>query len=301
MLSPRSASRSTTRDRLVTRLPPGAGRRALSRCRPRRRLPIAAPEPVGNRQVPVDMGVVAPPGGRVIVVGGQQCPAVGRPGRIEGAEVGAAVMAHQHREGERTAGQGLQVRVRQQPGHQAGLQAEGGGIAVDARECAHRVEDSVKRRPDRLLAEPGAGSCPADPGSQHVRHGMLLRGREHHSPGQPVEQECLGFGRAHPQRPAEVPVASVVDDVIGAPARGRAVREVLGLVGGEELGDEHGPAVFPPCLPPGGHAASAAAGRPGDSSPGRRERPDTGPDKRMVGRERRTDRRVSCRIGDREG
>ena len=85
--------------------------------------------------------------------------------------------------------------------------------------------------------------------------------------------------------------------MVGAPAGGCPVGEILGLVRGEELSDEHGPPVLPPRLPPGGDAAPR---KPSPSPPGRRQRPDSRPDKRVIGRERRADWRVSCRIGDGE-
>ena len=125
--------------------------------------------------MPVDVLAAGPAASWVIMVGGQQGPAVGRLGRVEGAQVSAAIVAHEHGEGKCPAGQRLQVGIRQQPGHQAGLEAEGRGVAVDPGERAHRVEDRVQGLAYRLFAQPGAGSCPADPGREHVRHGVLLR------------------------------------------------------------------------------------------------------------------------------
>ncbi len=85
---------------------------------------VAPPQPVGQGQVPVDVQLAARPPVGVVVVGGQQGAPVGLRGRVQGGQVDAAEHAAQHREGERPAGQRLQVTVRQQPGHQRGVQAE---------------------------------------------------------------------------------------------------------------------------------------------------------------------------------
>ena len=121
---------------------------------------VAAPEPVGQRQVPVDVpgvgGVVA----GLVVIGRHQHPALGGISRIQRAQVGPAVAAAQHREGEGPAGQRLQIGVGQQPGHQGRLQAEGGRVMVDAGEGAHRVEYGVQRLGDGLLAQARSGGQP---------------------------------------------------------------------------------------------------------------------------------------------
>src|SRR5215472_5558721 len=107
------------------RAPAGAGRparrRCLSRCSPptgscpsacsapragprRGRAGAARPptapagaraQPVGQRQVPVDVLVAGRPPGQGVTVGGQQDPAVRGPGRVKRAEVGALVAALQ--------------------------------------------------------------------------------------------------------------------------------------------------------------------------------------------------------------
>ena len=124
---------------------------------------------------------------------------------------------------------------------QRAVQAEGGRIPVGLgeRPMASQTASSVAFSPSR------AGRCAArgeaHPRRQHVRHGLLLGRAEHHLARQPVQQERLALGRADPQRPAEVLVAAVVDDVVGAPRGGRRVGQVLGRVGGEELGGQHGP------------------------------------------------------------
>ena len=61
---------------------------------------------------------------------------------------------------------------------------------------------------------------------------------------------------------------------------GAAVRQVFGLVGGEELRGEHRPPVLAPGLPP--RAGGTAQG----TAPVRRQRPDPRPDERVVGGER---------------
>jgi hypothetical protein len=124
-----------------------------------------------------------------------------------------------------------------------------------------------------------------------VRHRVLLGKGQHDLARQPVEQERLHLGRAHPQRPPEVPVTPVVDDPVRA-VRGRtAVRQVLGLVGGQELRGQHGPPVPAPGLAP-------RPGRPGDGpAVVGRQRPDPGPDERVVGRERLADRGVGGPVG----
>ncbi len=165
---------------------------------------------------------------------------------------------------------------------------------VDAGERAHRVEHRVQRRPDRVGFPALAGAGPAHPGGEHVRHRMLRGRREHDLARQPVQQEGLGLRRAHPQRAAEVPVTSVLHDVVGAAARRLAVGEVLGLVGGKELRHEHRPAVLAPCLPPRGPRASRA---PGAS---RLQRAHPGPDERVIGGEGTADRRFGRHLGDRE-
>jgi hypothetical protein len=147
-----------------------------------------------------------------------------------------------------------------------------------------------------------------------VRHGVLLGGPEHDLAGQPVEQERLHLGRAHPQRPAEVLLASVADDVIRTAAGRSAVGQVLGLVGREELDDEHCPSVAAPRLPARLRAGPRRLGLVDGQPSGRtadgpavpcglargRQRPDPGPDERVVGGEGLADRRVGCLVRDRE-
>jgi len=210
---------------------------------------VAAPEPVGQHQVPLDVPAhPAGSGGRV--VGGEQRAPVPRVGRVQDGQVGAGMPALEHREGERPPRQRLQVGVRQQPPDQRVVQAELGGIPVRLGERADRVEHRLERLGDRGLGQPAAPARPAHPRGQHVRHRVLLRERQHDLARQPAEQERLDLGRAHPQRPPEVLVAPVVDDAVRAAAGRTAVRQVLGLVGGEELGGEHGPAVLAPGHPP---------------------------------------------------
>ncbi len=253
--------------------------------------------------MPVDVQRAARPPVRVVVVGGQQGAPVGLGGRVQGGQLDAAEHAAQHREGERTAGQRLEVTIRQQPGHQRGIQAECGRIAVNPGEAGHRVEHRVQRLSDHAggHALPPAG--PAHPGRQHVRHGVLLGLKQQHLAWQPVEQVGGHLGRAHPERPPEVLVAAVVDDVVRAPARRLGVGQILRLVRGEELGHQHGPAVPGPGVPPRGRAAPAGpvpvtpraraadpgAGLPG---PGRGQRPDPGPDEGVIRRERLARRRA---------
>jgi 5-oxoprolinase (ATP-hydrolysing) len=251
---------------------------------------VAAPEPVGQHQVPLDVPA-DPAGCRGGVVGGQQGPPVPRIGGIQAGKVGAGVPALQDREGERAPRQGLQVAVRQQPPDQRVVQAELRRITVRLGEHAHRVEHGLQGLGHHRLGQPAPPAGPPDPGRQDVRHRVLLREGQHDLARQPAEQECLHLGRAHPQRPPEVPVAAVVDDPVSA-VRGRApVRQVLGLVGGQELGRERGPAVPAPRLAPlpGGCGDGAAAvGRQG---------PDPGPDERVVGGEGFADRRVHRPVG----
>jgi hypothetical protein len=253
---------------------------------------VAAPQPVRERQVPLDVAADAARrrGG---VVGGQQRPPVPGAGRVKAAQVDAGVPALEHREREGAPGQRLQVAVRQQPPDQRVVQAELGRVAVGLRERGHRVEHRLEGLGDRGLGQPAAPPRPAHPRRQHVRHGILLRVRQHHLARQPAEQERPHLGRAHPQRAAEVLVAAVVDDAVGA-VRGRPqVRQVLRLVGGQELGGQHRPAVPAPHL-----AARAGAGRRAAAL--RRQRPDPRPDERVVGGERVADRRVVGRVGDGE-
>ena len=266
--------------------------------------------------MPVDVQRPAGPPVAVVVIGGQQGAPVREHGRVQPVQVDAAEHAAQHREGERPPGQRLQVVVGQQPGHQRGIQAERGGVPVHLGEGAHRVEHRVQRLGDHLGGQPLPPSRPAHPGGQHVRHRMLLGGRQQDLAGQPVEQEGGHLRRAHPQRPAEVMVTAVVDDVVRAAAGRPGVRQVLGLIRGEELGHQHGPAVPGPGVPPGRRAAPAGAvpGLPGPwpgpgdgavasrrAGPGRRQRPDPGPDERVVGRERVAGCRALPGLGHRQG
>ncbi len=251
---------------------------------------VAAPEPVGQHQVPLDVPANAA-GCRGGVVGGQQGPPVPRVGRVQAAQVGAGMPAFQHREGERAPRQGLQVAVRQQAPDQHVVQAELRRIPVRLGEPAHRVEHGLQRLGHHRVGQPAPPARPADPGRQDVRHRVLLGEGQHDLARQPAEQERLHLGRAHPQRAAEVPVAAVVDDPVRA-VRGRTpVGQVLGLVRGQELGGEHGPPVPAPRLPP-------RPGRPGDrvAAVGR-QRPDPGSDERVVGGEGLADRRVRRPVG----
>ena len=251
---------------------------------------IAAPEPVRQRQVPFDVPSDAARrrGG---VVRGQQRAPVPRVRRVQDAQVRAGVPPLEDSERERAARQGLQVAVRQQPAHEHVVQAELRRIPVRLREHADRVEHGLERLGHHGLGEPAPPACPPDPGRQHVRHRVLFRLGQHDLAGQPGEQERLHLGRAHPQRPAEVLVAPVVDDPVGAVAGGAAVGQVLGLVRGEELSGEHRPAVPAPGLParPGGAGRGAAARR--------RQGPDPGPDERVVRGERLADGGVGGRVG----
>ncbi len=224
------------------------------------------------------------------VVGGQQRAPVPGAGRVEAAQVDAGVPALEHREREGAPGQRLQVAVRQQPPHQRVVQAELGGVPVGLREHAHRVEHRLERLGDRGLGQAAPPPRPAHPRRQHVRHGVLLRVRQHHLARQPAEQERLHLGRAHPQRAAEVLVAAVVDDAIRAMRRRPPVGQVLRLVGGEELRGQHRTAVPAPDL------AAPGAGRRAATL--RRQRPDPRPDERVVGGEGLADRRVVGRVGD---
>ena len=251
---------------------------------------VAAPEPVGQHQVPLDVPA-DPAGRRRGVVGGQQGPPVPRIGGVQAAQVGAGMPALQHREGERAPRQGLQVAVRQQPPDQHVVQAELRRITVRLGEHAHRVEHGLQGLVHHRLVQPAPPAGPAHPGREHVRHRVLLGEGQHDLARQPVEQERLHLDRAHPQRAPEVPVAAVVDDPVRA-VRGRTpVGQVLGLVGGQELGGEHGPAVPAPRLPPRpGRAGDAAAA-------GGRQGPDPGPDERVVGGEGLADRRLRGPVG----
>jgi 5-oxoprolinase (ATP-hydrolysing) len=263
---------------------------------------VTAPEPVGEHHVPLDVPADAAGRGGGVVGGEQRAP-VARVGRVQDAQVAAGMPAFEHRERERPARQRLQVRVRQQPPDQRVIQAELGRIPVRLGEHAHRVEHGLERLGHRgpgLLAPPAR---PPDPRRQHVRHRVLLDERQHDLARQPSEQERLDLGRAHPQRAAEVPVAPVVDDAVGAVAGRPAVGQVFGLVGGEELGGEHRPPVLAPGLPPRSgpercltwKARSAGAGQ--RVAAVRRQRPDPGPDERVVGGEGVADRGVGRRVG----
>ena len=273
---------------------------------------LAPPQPVSQFQVPLDVRLAGVPG-RPVVVGGQQDPAAGRVGRVQRAQVHAAVPAAQQREGERPAGQRLQVGVWEQPGHQRGVQAEGGRVAVGGGESLRRVEHRVQRLGDRLPAHAAAPARPSRPGGKHVRDGLLLGGRQHDLARQPVEQERVRLHRAHPQRAAEVPVAAVADDMIGAAAGRPPVGQVLGLVGGEELRHQHGAAVVAPGPPPGRRpqpprrivVAGQRGGGPAERGAvrlggrlGRAQRADPRPDEGVVGREGLADRGVGAVVGD---
>jgi 5-oxoprolinase (ATP-hydrolysing) len=252
---------------------------------------IAAPEPVRQHQVPLDVPAdAARRGGGV--VGGQQRAPVPRVGRVQAAQVRAGVPPLEDSERERAARQRLQVAVRQQPADERVVQPELRRIPVGLREHPHRVEHGLERLGHHGLGEPAPSARPADPGRQHVRHRVLLRLGQHDLARQPAEQERLHLGRAHPERPAEVLVAPVVDDPVGAVAGGAAVRQVLGLVGGQELGGQHRPPVPAPGLP----ARSGGAGR--GPAARRRQGPDPGPDERVIRGERLADGRVGGRVGD---
>jgi hypothetical protein len=193
-------------------------------------------------------------------------------------------------ERERPARQRLQVGVRQQPPDQGVVEAELGRVPVRLGEPAHRVEHGLERLGHRGFGQAAAAARPPDPRREHVRHRVLLGERQHDLARQPAEQERLHLGRAHPQRPPEVLVAAVVDDAVGAVAGRPAVRQVLRLVRGEELGGEHGPPVLAPGLPPRGGGGQGVAAV-------RRQGPDPGPDERVVGGEGLADRRVGGRVG----
>ncbi len=135
----------------------------------------AAPEPVGYRQVAVDVAAdarrarAAGPG---VVVGGEQQPAVGRVRRVELGQVDAAVPAFEHREGERAPRQRLKVGVRQQPRDELFVQAELRRVPVDPGERAHRVEDRVQCLLNGAGGQAALVPGPADPRREHVRHGL---------------------------------------------------------------------------------------------------------------------------------
>jgi 5-oxoprolinase (ATP-hydrolysing) len=251
---------------------------------------VAAPEPVGQHQVPLDVPA-DPARRRRGVVGGQQGSPVPRIGGIQAAQVGAGMPALQHREGERAPRQRLQVAVGQQPPHQHVVQPELRRITVRLGEHAHRVEHGLQGLVHERLVQPAPPAGPPHPGREHVRHRVLLGEGQHDPTRQPAEQERLHLGGAHPQRAPEVPVAPVVDDPVRAVRGGTAVGQVLGLVGSQELGGEHGPAVPAPCLP-------SRPGRAGDRAAAvGRQGPDPGPDERVVGREGLADRRVRRLVG----
>jgi hypothetical protein len=232
-----------------------------------------------------------PAGRRRGVIGGQQRPPVPRIGGIQAAQVGTVVPTLQDREGERAPRQRLQVAVRQQPPDQHVVQAELRRIPVRLGEHAHRVEHRFQGLGHQFLGQPAPPAGPPYPGRQHVRHRVLLGEGQHDLARQPAEQERLHLGRAHPQRAPEVPLAAVVDDPVRT-VRGRTpVGQVLGLVGGQELGGEHGPAVPAPRLAP-------RPGRAGDGPAAvRRQGPDPRPDERVVGGEGLADRRVRRPVG----
>ena len=250
----------------------------------------AAPEPVRQRQVTVDVAPDARrarrPGPRV-VVGGEQQPPVGRIGRVKLGQIDPAVLALEDRERERAPRQRLEVGVGQQPGHQLLVQAELGRVPVYPGKGGHRVEQDVKRLPDGRLRQPALLAGPADPGVDRVRHRVLVGDREQHLARQPAQHEVLHLGRGHPQRPAAVLVAAEVDDEVRDAAGGLQVGQLLGLVGGEELGGEQRPAL----------------GRPGgpliarDAAGGGRQCPDAGPDEGVPRGEGVADRRVLGRVG----
>ena len=181
-----------------------------------------------------------------VVVGAEQQPPVGRVGRVELGQVDPAVLAHQQREREDAARQRLEVGVGQQPGGQLLVDAELGRVPVDPGERGHRVEQGVKRLPDGGVGQPALAAGPADPGVDNVRHRVLVGGRQHHLARQPGQHEALHLDRGHPQRAAAVLVAAEVDDPVGAAAGRLPVRQLLGLVGGEELGREQRPALACP-------------------------------------------------------
>jgi hypothetical protein len=250
---------------------------------------VAAPQPLREHQVPLDVAAdAAGRGGGV--VGGKQRPPVLAVGRVQAAQVDAGVPAFEHGKRESPSGQRLQVAVRQQPPDQGVVKAELRRVPVGLSEHAHRVEHGLQRLGDRGLGQAPPPARPAHPRRQHVRHGVLLRVGQHHLARQPAEQEGLHLGRAHPQRAPEVLVASVIDDAIRAVRRGPQVGQVLSLVGGEELGGQHRAAVPAPDLPPRAGAGQRTAAL-------RRQRPDARPDERVVGREGVADRRVGGRIG----
>ena len=140
-----------------------------------------------------------------------------------------------------------------------------------------------------------------------MRHGVLLGAGQHDLARQPVQQERLDLGRAHPQRPPEVTLAAVLHDVVGAAAGRLQVGQVLGHVRGQELGHQHGPPVLAPHLAAqhGGHPAGRrrAARAAAPLRQRGRQRPDPGPDERVVGGERRAHRGVGrvLRGGQRRG
>jgi hypothetical protein len=244
---------------------------------------VTAPQPVGEGQMPVDVAAVIP-GLRRGVVRGQQRAPVGRVGGVKLAQVDALVHPLEHREGERTARQRLQVTVREQPPYQRVFEPELGRVPVRVGEGAHRVEHGLQGLRDQRVALRPSPAGPAHPGAEHVRHRVLLGERQHDLARQPGEQERLHLGRAHPLRPAEVVVAAVVDDAVGAVRGGAAVGQVLGLVGGEELRGQHGPPVLAP-------DPAVRAGRAGPAAAERRQRAYPGPDERVVRGERLGDAR----------
>src|ERR1039457_5553827 len=105
-----------------------------------RRLPqlgrVAPPEPVGERQVTVDVQLTGVPSARLLVIRRQQRAPVPLLSGVQRGQVDAVVPSPEHWEGERPPRQCLQVVVGQQPGYQLRVQSERGRIAVDLRKRA---------------------------------------------------------------------------------------------------------------------------------------------------------------------
>ena len=189
------------------------------------------------------------------------------------------------------------------------------------------IESKTASRVSAIISAASPGAVPAQrtQAGQHVRHGVLLGGQQQHLARQPVEQERGYLRRAHPQRPPEVTVAAVVDDVVRAPAGRPRCR--TGLPPRPRPGTRR-PAW---CGDPGSRRAGARWPRPSPTrapcpwpgvragAPGRRAGPagwspcgpvsraggrqgaDPGPDERVVGRERVARRRSLPGFGHGQG
>ena len=112
---------------------------------------VAAPQPVGQGQVPVDVRRVGAPGPMVSSwSAASRIAAVPRAGRVERGQVGAAVVALQHAGTRTPGGAAPPGRSRAAAGPPAAAPGRTSRVAVDAGERAHRVEHRVQRRADRL-------------------------------------------------------------------------------------------------------------------------------------------------------